>query len=420
MSSPQKQFPQPGQSDSPISPASDAVASQPVAAAENSFAPHLDSPSHMISPASSTSAEVMLSNVPPSDLSSNQELTDRQSAVLRQQPIPPASEPMQYRAIGLIYGKYEASVEQFTRGMLITEDGTAIDAVLLGRVMSLVKKHLDLEQSHLWVVYPRTRNKTSEEDNDLHMQIVGVWEPEKLAPGKPQSLNGITDSEAGSGEIADREVTDGEVASGEVANGEVASGEAASSEVASGEAASSEVASGEVAENKMPLPDQIEEVEPKDGYFSIRGEVLFYAAEEQRLIVKIQQSPRPGSDQGKAFKLNLNGALPGNKSVGYFWDLQVQRQENLLVVQEGSVIGLVPPKKRKPGSVPERRRPGGGGAFRGQRPSRVGDRSASPAENRSSSRPEHHSASAENRPVPAPPARREPIAKPIKRPKNES
>jgi hypothetical protein len=405
MSSSQKQFPQPGQSGSPISPDSDVVASQPAAAAEPSFAPHLDSPSHMISPASSTSAEVMLSNVPSSDLSSKQELTDRQSVALRQQPIPPASEPMQYRAIGLIYGKYDASVEQFTRGMLITEDGTAIDAVLLGRVMSLVKKHLDLAQSHLWVVYPRTRNKTSEEDNDLHMQIVGVWEPEKLASGKSQSLNGIASDEADNSEVTSGEVTGGEVTGSEVTGSEVTG---------------SEVTNDEIVGDKTPDPEEpMAEVEPKDGYFSIRGEVLFYTAEEQRLIVKIQQSPRPGSDQGKAFKLNLNGALPGNKSVGYFWDLQVQRQENLLVVQESSVIGLVPPKKRKPGSVPERRRPGGGGAFRGQRPSRVGDRNSSPPEGRGSSRPEHRSASAENRPVPAPPARREPIAKPIKRPKTE-
>ena len=63
-----------------------------------------------------------------------------------------------------------------TRGNLTTADGSAIDAVLLGRVLSLVKRHLNLEQEHLWVVYPRSRD-----DQKLHLQVVGVWEPSTLA-----------------------------------------------------------------------------------------------------------------------------------------------------------------------------------------------------------------------------------------------
>lgn len=248
---------------------------------------------------------------------------------------------MQYRAIGLIQGRYEASPEQFTRGFLHTADGTAIDAVLLGRVMSLVRKHIDLEQTHLWVVYPRTREKSE----NLHMQVVGVWEPEKLAPAEAEAE---TETETPEPETAD-------------AN--------------------------------------------QDGYFSIRGEVLFYAAEDQRLIVKIQQSPRPGSEEGKVFKLNLNGELPGNKSVGYFWDLHVERQDNNLVVREANVIGLVPPKKRKAGDrSSDRRRPSTGGprrppAGRPQRPDRpFSDRPAAVT----------------------PPVRREPISKPVKKPKTDS
>ena len=94
----------------------------------------------------------------------------------RTQPIPPPSHPRQYRAIGLIRGKYQVSEEQITQGKLVTSDGTEIEAVLLGRVISLVKKHLDLDKEHLWVVYPRTKVK----DDLLHVQIVGVWEPETL------------------------------------------------------------------------------------------------------------------------------------------------------------------------------------------------------------------------------------------------
>lgn len=107
----------------------------------------------------------------------------------RTQPIPPPSHPRQYRAIGLIRGKYEVTGEQITQGKLTTSDGTEIEAVLLGRVISLVKKHLDLEKEHLWVVYPRTKVQ----DELLHVQIVGVWEPETLSQDNDNSS--IVDSE---------------------------------------------------------------------------------------------------------------------------------------------------------------------------------------------------------------------------------
>ena len=89
------------------------------------------------------------------------------------QPIPPPSEPKQFRAIGLLQGVYVPSEEQFNRGELITREGLHLDAVLLGQVMSLVKKYLDLSLPHLWVVYPRTRDA-----EPMHVQLVGVWAPE--------------------------------------------------------------------------------------------------------------------------------------------------------------------------------------------------------------------------------------------------
>jgi hypothetical protein len=94
-------------------------------------------------------------------------------------PIPPATEPMQYRAIGLVQGRYVPQEDQFSKGNLITPDGTTIDAVLLGKVISIVKKRLDLDKDYYWVVYPRTRDKTA----DLHIQITGVWAPVEM--GKP-------------------------------------------------------------------------------------------------------------------------------------------------------------------------------------------------------------------------------------------
>lgn len=223
----------------------------------------------------------------------------------RHGPIPPPSEPMQYRAIGLIRGRYIPAEEQFTRGEMITSDGTKIDAVLLGRVMSLVRKHINLEEEHLWVVYPRTRPK----DDLLHIQIVGVWEPETLNQDESEE-----DSEADAEAIAE-----------------------------------------------TPAPVASSDVEAD--YFSIRGEIVFQSPERESLIIKIQQAARKEADKAKAFKLNLCGTLDA-KAIGQFWDLQVSRQDQNLVVTAGKLIGVVPPRKRAPGESRDRRRPPGRGGDR--------------------------------------------------------
>ncbi|MFN9244761.1 MAG: hypothetical protein ACK6DG_12430 [Cyanobacteriota bacterium] len=104
---------------------------------------------------------------------------------MRPHPIPPVSEPQQYRAIGLVRGIYEPQdSDQPTRGRLVTSDGTSLEAVVLGRLLTLMRRHLDISQPHLWVVYPRSRD-----DRTLHLQLMGVWEPSTLSrqeePGEP-------------------------------------------------------------------------------------------------------------------------------------------------------------------------------------------------------------------------------------------
>jgi len=46
------------------------------------------------------------------------------------EPIRPADD-RQYRAVGLLLGKYIPSTEAFTKGTLVTTDGTTIEAVIL-------------------------------------------------------------------------------------------------------------------------------------------------------------------------------------------------------------------------------------------------------------------------------------------------
>lgn len=245
------------------------------------------------------------------------ELVDQstEKVSFKSHPIAPPSEPMQYRAIGLIRGVYQPSEEQLNRGNILADDGAVIDSVLLGRVTSLIKKHINLENSHLWVVYPRTRqaNEEDEENGDgaLHLQIVGVWEPETLGlPGEnPKTLE---DKEE------DQEASDTQSAS------------------------------------ESPEPSQETEVDqaaqplevPSDNYFSIRGEVLNYNEEDGSILVKIVQGAKRSGKPPKAFKLNVLGKISG-KTVGYFWELEVERRGEELVLLEGRSIGIVPPKKKK-------------------------------------------------------------------------
>ncbi|HHG2224931.1 hypothetical protein, partial [Synechococcus sp. WH 5701] len=165
---------------------------------------------------------------------------------MRQHPISPVTEPLQYRAIGVVRGQYVPSdPEQLTRGLIRTDDGTEIDAVVLGRVLSLVRRHLDLERSHLWVVYPRCR-----EAGALHLQMVGVWEPSTLSEPDPEAVPGA---------------------------------------------------------EEVPPADGLPE---GDDYFSVRGELIYTRPESKELVVKVRQRPRPDGSRPQPFKLPLSGEVP--------------------------------------------------------------------------------------------------------------
>ena len=245
----------------------------------------------------------------------------------REQPIPPPSEPTQYRAIGLIRGCYHASDEQFTQGTLITTDEVELNAVLLGRIMSLVKNHLDLEKEHLWVVYPRTR----QENDALHLQIVGVWEPENLA--KYELDEDRPDPTA-------RKLHNSTV----VSDG------------------------GSVAVAIHPKPSSA----IPDGGFSVRGEVVYQSFDEKSLVVKIKQAPRKPTDKAKYFKLKLKGVLT-TKAVGKFWDFNVKRETDALVVINAEAIADLPKKRRPPFKGAPRGGGGGGGSRRPFPPRRNGE-----------------------------------------------
>lgn len=89
-------------------------------------------------------------------------------------PIPNPRTPKQYRAIGIIRGKYQPWEKVLTKGTIISSSGQNIDAVLLGKAITVVKNHVNLNQNQYWIVYPHT---AFDQNNSLHAQIVGVWQP---------------------------------------------------------------------------------------------------------------------------------------------------------------------------------------------------------------------------------------------------
>ncbi|MAB54871.1 MAG: hypothetical protein CMN93_03035 [Synechococcus sp. CPC35] len=192
---------------------------------------------------------------------------------MRAHPIPPVTEPLQYRAIGLVRASYAPSdSEQLTRGVLTDSSGSELEAVVLGRVLTLMRRHLSMDQQHLWVVYPRSR-----ESDHLHLQIAGVWEPSTLAPDQ-----------------ADVDDT---------------------------------------------LPEG-------DGYFSVRGELIFTKPETGELVVKIRQLPRADGKRPLPFKLQIKGELP-LEHLRHFVSLELRRQGQELHLETCEVIAPMPTRGGK-------------------------------------------------------------------------
>ena len=91
-------------------------------------------------------------------------------------PIPQVTNQFQYRAIGIINGKFTPhDNKKLNRGFLSDNKGEIIETVILGKALSLLKKHIDLKKSYFWIVYPKNKNT-----QNLHLQVTGIWDPYQL------------------------------------------------------------------------------------------------------------------------------------------------------------------------------------------------------------------------------------------------
>ncbi len=210
---------------------------------------------------------------------------------MRDHPIPPVTEPLQYRAIGIVRGIYTPEdSEKLTRGHLLDANGVSLEAVVLGRILTLMRRHLDIESPHLWVVYPRCRDC-----NHLHLQIAGIWEPSTLTKGSNEK--NVEDSV--------------------------------------------------LETSRKSFSDQLPE---GDDYFSIRGELIYTKPDAKDFVVKVRQRPRKDGRKPIPFKLQLKGEIP-LENLRSFISLDVRRKDQQLHLEKYDVIASMPTRggKRKSG-----------------------------------------------------------------------
>ena len=100
-------------------------------------------------------------------------------------PIPKVSNEKQFRAIGIVCGRYKPhECNLLNKGFIEDSNGLKIDAVVLGKALPIIKKFINFEKQYYWIVYPR--NKDS---NNIHLQISGVWDPSNFKNNNDENIN---------------------------------------------------------------------------------------------------------------------------------------------------------------------------------------------------------------------------------------
>jgi len=187
-------------------------------------------------------------------------------------PIPKVTNQLQHRAIGIINGKFSPiSSEQLNRGYLIDNNDEKIETVVLGKALSLLKKHIDLKKSYYWIVYPKNKNT-----QNLHLQVVGIWDPYQLNDFPNDS-------------------------------------------------------------SKTNISKLLEELGLKDNYFSVRGELVFVNTLKKEIVVKICSAVKSKNLKNKNFKLVIKGEI-SLELLHSFVSLDINRDGNSLELIKYEVI----------------------------------------------------------------------------------
>ena len=187
-------------------------------------------------------------------------------------PIPKVTNKLQYRAIGIVNGKFiPNNTEQINRGYITDNKGEKIETVILGKALSLFKKYIDLKKSYFWIVYPKNKNT-----QNLHLQVAGIWDP--------YQFNDFSNNSS-----------------------------------------------------KPNFSKLLEELNLKDNYFSIRGELVFVNTQKKEFVIKIFSESKLKNLKKKNFKLIIKGEL-SLQLLNSFVSLDVMRDGNSLKLLNYEVI----------------------------------------------------------------------------------
>ena len=196
-------------------------------------------------------------------------------------PIPKVTNKLQYRAIGIVNGKFiPHDKEILNRGYLIDNEGEQIETVILGKALSLLKKHIDLKKNYFWIVYPKNKNT-----QNLHLQVAGIWDPYQLN-------NFPNDS------------------------------------------------------TKKNFSKLLEDLNLKDNYFSVRGELVFVNTQKKEVVIKIFSASKLKNLKNNNFKLAIKGELSLDL-LNSFLSLDLIRDGNSLKLLAFEVIEKDVSKKIK-------------------------------------------------------------------------
>ena len=194
-------------------------------------------------------------------------------------PIQEVTTKLQYRAIGIVEGIYKPNnIDQLNRGTLTDKDGKIIDTVILGKALSLIKKHINLEKNYFWIVYPRNKNI-----NNLHLQVVGIWDP--------YQLNQVDKKDLG----------------------------------------------------KDPN-ELLEGLNLNNNYFSIRGELVYVNTQKKEFVIKICSSASSKKLKNTTFKIIIEGDM-SLQFLNNFVSLDVIKDGNTLRMVKYEIIEKITSKK---------------------------------------------------------------------------
>ena len=187
-------------------------------------------------------------------------------------PIPKVTSQLQFRAIGIINAKFIPNdSDKLNRGFLTDDKGEKIETVILGKALSLLKKHIDLKKKYFWIVYPKNKNA-----QNLHLQVVGIWDPYQLNDFPNDS-------------------------------------------------------------SKTKFSKLLDELDLQDNYFSVRGELVFVNTQKKEFVIKIYSASKQQNLKNKNFKLVINGEI-SLELLNSFVSLDVIRDGNSLKLLKYDVI----------------------------------------------------------------------------------